>query len=127
MSFTKKRILALLPAALAVLLAACSGGAATTSNPNSTVAAAGEYAGPAPTSADVQAFKVNLWDNIRASNRCGNCHKANGQAPEFARSDDVNQAYTAALQVVNLTEPDQSMMVVKVGGGHNCWLASNQA
>ncbi|HTP39336.1 MAG TPA: LamG-like jellyroll fold domain-containing protein [Steroidobacteraceae bacterium] len=127
MSFCTKRILALAPAALALLLAACSGGAPTTTNPNSTVAAAGEYAGPSPTNADVQAFKVNLWDNIRASNRCGNCHKANGQAPEFARSDDVNQAYTAALQVVNLTEPDQSMMVVKVGGGHNCWLASNQA
>jgi len=37
----------------------------------------------------------------------------------FARSDDVNLAYSAALTVVNLTQPDQSTMVVKVSGGHN--------
>ncbi|MFT3907659.1 MAG: LamG domain-containing protein [Steroidobacteraceae bacterium] len=126
-----KRIIALLPAlcstAVLAMLAACSGGASTTTNPNTAVATAGEYTGPAATSADVQAFKINLWENIRASNRCGNCHKADGQSPMFARSDDVNLAYTAALQVVNLSEPDQSLMVTKVGGGHNCWLASNQA
>jgi hypothetical protein len=85
------------------------------------------YTGPAPASADVEAFKVNLWQNIITPTRCGGCHKAGGQSPEFARSDDVNQAYAAALTVVNLTQPDQSTMVVKVAGGHNCWLASPQA
>lgn len=118
---------ALLPLLALTLLVACSGGAPTTSNPNTTVAAAGDYTGPAASSADVQSFKVNLWDNIRGSNRCGNCHKAAGQSPMFARSDDVNLAYTDALKVVNLSEPDQSEMVTKVGGGHNCWLSSNQA
>jgi concanavalin A-like lectin/glucanase superfamily protein len=116
----------LVPLALLVL-AACSGGAPTTLNPNVAVASASVYTGPAPESADVEAFKVNLWQNINMSSRCGGCHKAGGQSPMFARSDDVNQAYSAALTVVNLTQPSQSTMVVKVGGGHNCWLSSPSA
>jgi hypothetical protein len=116
----------LLPVTL-LALAACSGGAPTTPLVNTTAAAAAVYTGPAPASADVEAFKVNLWQNIDIPTRCGGCHKAGGQTPEFARSDDVNQAYAAALTVVNLTQPDQSTMVIKVGGGHNCWLASPQA
>ena len=113
---------------LGVGLSACSGGAATTATTNAAVGVtANSYAGPAPGSADVQAFKVNLWQNINGTNRCGNCHKVGGQSPMFARADDVNQAYTAALTVVNLAQPDQSRMVIKVGGGHNCWLSSPQA
>src|SRR5579871_3555124 len=110
-------------AALALLatLAACSGGgAATTVNQQSTppTDTADAYTGPAPANADVQAFKINLWQNIRASNRCGGCHHEGGQSPQFARSDDVNLAYQAALPLVNLSAPDQSLMVQKVGGGH---------
>lgn len=111
-----------------VLLAACSGGASTTQNPAaSTAAATNTYSGPAPATADVQSFKVNLWANIKDSGHCGGCHIQNQQSPQFARSDDINQAYQAALTVVNLAQPDQSLMVQKVGGGHNCWLASPQA
>jgi hypothetical protein len=116
-------------AALAGLfaLAACSGGAPTTANPNTQVAAAPTYSGPAPATADVQAFMVNLWTNIKATNRCGGCHTQGGQSPQFARTDDVNLAYQAANTVVNLSQPDQSTMVQKVAGGHNCWLASPSA
>jgi hypothetical protein len=114
-------------AALAVLLVACSGGAKVIGNPPTTVVSTANYNGPAPNSADVQAFSVNLWQNINVANRCGGCHNATGQTPQFARADDVNLAYDAALGVVNLTQPDQSRMVIKVGGGHNCWLSSNQA
>jgi len=111
-------------ASLAVL-AGCSGGAGTQQNPDTNgVAQASSYNGPAPQSADVQAFKNNLWVNIAVSNRCGGCHKAGGQSPQFARSDDVNLAYQAAVQLVNLTDPSQSHLVAKVGGGHNCWLSS---
>ncbi len=118
----------LLLAGLAAVLSACSGGAATTLNGNAaTGVTASSYAGPAPGSADVQAFKVNLWQNINGANRCGTCHKAGGQSPMFARSDDVNLAYNDALTVVNLSQPDQSRMVQKVAGGHNCWLSSAQA
>ena len=93
-----------------------------------TTARRANYNGPAPTTPDVQEFKINLWDNIQANNRCGTCHSdAGGQAPMFARRDDINLAYAAANGVVTLTSPQDSTMVSKVGGGHNCWLASNAA
>ena len=112
----------------AAALAACSGGGAqTVQNPITQAPPVADYTGPAPQNADVQAFKLNLWENIKAGNRCGGCHTAGGQTPQFARNDDVNQAYTAANTVVNLSQPDQSRMVIKVGGGHNCWLASASA
>jgi hypothetical protein len=117
----------LLLVSLVLALSACSGGAATTPNPNPQTVTSASYAGPAPATADVQAFRINLWQNINSSSRCGNCHKAGGQSPMFARSDDVNLAYNDALGVVNLAQPDQSRMVIKVAGGHNCWLASAQA
>jgi hypothetical protein len=118
----------LLAAMTALLLGACSGGAPTTQSPNlQATAQIDTYSGPPPGSADVQAFETNLWVNISPSSRCGNCHKAGGQSPMFARSDDINQAYSAALTVVNLSQPDTSLMVQKVAGGHNCWLSSPQA
>ena len=114
--------------ALAAVLTACSGGGApTVENPVTSAPPVADYTGPAPSNADVQAFKLNLWENIKASNRCGGCHTANGQSPQFARNDDVNAAYQAANTVVNLAQPDQSRMVLKVAGGHNCWLASASA
>jgi cytochrome c553 len=116
-------------AALAVaVLAGCSGGgAATTENPVTQAPPVTDYVGPAAANADVQAFRINLWENIKANNRCGSCHGAGGQTPQFARNDDVNLAYQAANTVVNLSQPDQSRMVQKVGGGHNCWLQSPAA
>jgi mono/diheme cytochrome c family protein len=110
-------------------LAACSGGASTEQNADTTAAGtlAFNYVGVAPNSTDVQAFKNEFWVNIVPAARCGGCHNANGQSPNFARTDDVNLAYQAALQVVNLSQPDQSRIVSKVAGGHNCWTSSNSA
>jgi len=51
------------------------------------------YSGPAAANADVLSFQTNLWVNISGSDRCGGCHQAGGQAPLFARSDDVRLAY----------------------------------
>jgi hypothetical protein len=110
------------------VLAACSGGGpGTVQNPVTSAPPVADYNGPPAQNADVQAFKLNLWQNIKDNNRCGGCHNAGGQTPQFARNDDINAAYTAANTVVNLTQPDQSRMVLKVGGGHNCWLASASA
>ncbi|HVP33142.1 MAG TPA: LamG domain-containing protein [Steroidobacteraceae bacterium] len=116
-------------AALLAVLAACSssGGAPTTVNPPAPTSTTQAYAGPPAQNADIQAFQVNLWQNIIPSNRCGGCHHQGGQSPMFARSDDVNQAYQAALPLVNLTNPSQSTLVLKVGGGHNCWVADPSA
>ena len=113
--------------ALAVLSACGGGGAETVQNPITVGSAPASYSGPPPATDDVQAFKVNVWDNLKATNRCGQCHNANGQAPQFVRQDDVNLAYAAANTVVTLSSPRDSRMVSKVAGGHNCWLASNDA
>jgi hypothetical protein len=125
------RILGLLTLAASLALAACGGGgggdsALPVGAPTSSVDA---YTGPAPATADVQAFEVNLWNNIRGQNRCGQCHNATtpAQMPNFARSDNVNLAYAEANTVVNLAQPSTSTMVVKVSGGHNCWLADPSA
>jgi hypothetical protein len=108
-------------------LAACSGGAQTSQNPVTSAPTVSDYRGPAPSTADVQSFRINLWENIKATNRCGGCHNPTGETLKFARSDDVNLAYADATRIVTLTQPDQSRMVLKVAGGHNCWLSSNQA
>ncbi|HWZ64006.1 MAG TPA: LamG domain-containing protein [Steroidobacteraceae bacterium] len=110
-------------------LAACSssGGAPTTVNQQQTTSSTQSYTGPPAQNADIQAFQVNLWQNIIPSNRCGGCHHQGGQSPMFARSDDVNQAYAAALPLVNLTNPSQSTLVLRVGGGHNCWVSDPSA
>jgi len=113
--------------AIAAIFAACSGGAPTQQNPITTPPTVQTYSGPPAQTADVAAFQIALWEKIRPTNRCGGCHVAGGQPPQFARADDINQAYEAANTVVNLQQPDQSRMVIKVGGGHNCWLASNSA
>src|SRR6185503_8443460 len=110
-----------------VVLGACGGGADTVQNPAGPGGATATYTGPPPATADVQAFKLNVWDNLKATNRCGQCHVAGGQTPQFVRQDDVNLAYEAANTVVTLSSPQDSQMVLKVGGGHNCWLASNEA
>lgn len=112
----------------AVLLAACGGGAATVDNPVTSITPPVTYQGPPPATEDVQAFKLNLWDNVQVSNRCGGCHNEDfGQTPLFARHDDVNLAYEAANTVADLGQPSDSRLVSKVGSGHNCWLSDAQA
>jgi len=113
--------------AAAAVLSGCGGGAETTANPVTTPATPAAYTGPAPATADVQAFRINVWDNLKAANRCGQCHGQGGQSPQFVRQDDVNLAYAAANAVVNLGTPRDSRLVTKVAGGHNCWLASPAA
>ena len=130
-SYRVTRILGLIAAlGASVLLAACgAGSASTTANPQSSpvTVSAQAYSGAAPASADVEAFMVNLWNNIQGADRCGACHIQGNQSPMFARSDDINLAYQAAQTVVDLGKPSNSKIVAKVGGGHHCWLASNQA
>lgn len=128
MKLSQLGMLCVMAASLA--LSACGGGGApVTANPVVPVTAGSDYTGPAPSTADVQAFKINFWDNVRSTNRCGQCHNATSpaQMPNFARNDDVNLAYTQANTVVNLTDPGLSRIVAKVSGGHNCWLADPSA
>ena len=116
---------------LVTALAACSSGsngpATSVQQATTGTSTANAYTGPAAATADVTAFQINFWQNIRVSNRCGGCHHEGGQSPMFARSDDVNLAYQAALPLVDLSNPSQSTFVLKVGGGHNCWVADPNA
>ena len=121
------KIAAVLAAVTAV--AACTTGGPSTVQTQATTpgATASNYTGPAPANADVQSFKINLWENIRTSDKCGGCHHEGGQSPMFARSDDVNLAYQAANPLVNFAQPDQSELVLRVASGHNCWVADPSA
>jgi hypothetical protein len=125
------RITGLAALAASIALSACGGaGAPTTTNPApSQTVTADQYTGPPAATADVTAFQINFWQNVRVQNRCGQCHNATSpaQMPNFARSDDVNLAYAQANTVVNLATPSTSLIVTKVSGGHNCWLADNGA
>jgi hypothetical protein len=55
---------------------------------------------------------------------CANCHSPSAsspQAPFFARQD-IEQAYIAAQQVINIDNPEQSRLVIRLGSEfHNCW------
>ncbi len=117
----------MLAGAALLALGGCGGGADVTQNPNVASPGVATYNGPAPLTADIQSFMTALWQNVRPDNRCGTCHEAGGQAPMFAREDDVNLAYEAANTVVNLADPGASQMVAKVSGGHHCWLGSDSA
>lgn len=86
-----------------------------------------EYTGPAPSTGDIQKYKTALWDNISTTDKCGACHTEGNQAPYFANRNNVNDAYTATTPLVNLIRPQDSRLVEKISGGHNCWLGSNQA
>ncbi len=111
-----------------VVLVACGGGAPTTDNPITSVTPPSTYNGPPPQTADIQSFKLNVWDNIQATNRCGSCHAQGGQGNGyFVRNDDINIAYEAANLVADLDLPSNSLLVSRMSSGHNCWLTDDQA
>ena len=83
-----------------------------------------DYIGPTALDDDTIRFKENVWDSLRASNRCGNCHDQDSNNLAFVRSDNINLAYDAALTIVNRTDLENSEMLTKVAGGHNCWEAN---
>jgi len=108
-----------------LFLAGCNSGESTEALPNTgdgsnTVG----YSGPAPATDDVLNFKRSVWDELSGQNKCGACHNAGGQSPQFVHEGDINIAYAQANTIVNLSDPSQSQMVTKVAGGHNCWTTS---
>jgi hypothetical protein len=72
------------------------------------------------------------WPGVYAllNQHCSGCHQTNSataQSPFFA-SDDVNEAYLAAIPKMNVNTPEQSRFVVRLGQeNHNCWSASCSA
>jgi len=117
---------------LASLLSACGvdSGVDSQSNPDTeNTQGTSSYAGPAPETSEVQAYKLNVWDNLVISGRCAGCHNSltGNQQPLFADMANVNTAYANAVDLVNLDDPALSPLVTKVAGGHNCWLTSDAA
>lgn len=107
--------------ALSVFLAACDG-PTTVANPFQDSGEPINNSPPAATE-DVRLFEVNVWNNLKAENRCGQCHYEGdgGQSPAFAEPSDVNIAYSNAVPLVNLQDPAQSRLVTKLESGHICW------
>lgn len=112
---------------LMLTLAGCRGVSTEPNQQAASNALPPSYTGPAAVSNDVRAFQTQVWDNLKANNRCGSCHIEGGQTPGFVRQDDINAAYNQALTVVNRTTPADSRLVTKVAAGHNCWLSSSSA
>lgn len=115
-----------IPALIAGVLSACSGGSGqgVQQNVPPDLEEGGSgivYNGPAPATDDVQNFKVSLWDNLAGSDRCGGCHVVGGESPQFVRADDINLAYAAVNDYVDLSAPVLSALVAQVADGHNCW------
>ena len=92
------------------------------------------YAGPVPQTAEIQNFKTYFWDPITGQgaeeDKCSTCHSENGSAPsKFARTDDVNLAFSVAASgvagnnnpLIDLVNPENSEVVIRVANGHNCW------
>lgn len=128
MNLQKLNVKSYFVAALVAGLAACSGGSGEGVQESPPPPAEGGdggvvYNGPVASTDDVQNFKLNVWDNLAGTDRCGSCHVQDGQVPSFVRSDDVNLAYAEANNIVNIESPSESRMVTKVAEGHNCWVA----
>ncbi len=124
----------------AVALSACGGGAETESNQNGgSGSAATTSLITNSSSADVIAFEKHVWQNLFSQSRCGRCHAAGGQDPQFVHTSNIETAHAAALsfvngvQVANLASPAESRMVTIIENGHKqvngksqaCWLASD--
>ncbi|MCP4765969.1 MAG: LamG domain-containing protein [Gammaproteobacteria bacterium] len=111
------------------LLTACGGSSGTEDNPN-LKSADDSYTGPPASTADTRSFQLNFWEYMRKDNRCGQCH-GDSQSPTFVNSTDVNKAYSEAIKYVNLQNPQDSRIVIKVSDkktdGHHCWLTSLDA
>ncbi len=115
---------ALLSALLLTGLTACENTAQTIQNPFSGNAP-DVNSGPPAATEDVRRFEVSVWNNLKAENRCGQCHTQDSdqaQEPFFMERSDVNIAYSHAVPLVNLQDPPLSRLVTKVAEGHNCWL-----
>ncbi len=114
---------------LTLALAGCIESVTTETTPQNNTEVK-SYTGPVAANADVLGFQNNVWDNLKANNRCGSCHGTGGRTPTFVRDDDVNLAYNDAMSYINLVAPDESRLATKVAtlpDGHNCWLDSPTA
>ena len=120
MSKLRQLLFVIIQLSIATAMMSCGGGTETVANPFTGGTGTAISNMPAAND-DVRAFEINLWNNLKTENRCGQCHGV-GQVPAFVDLGDVNTAYTKALPLVDLENPVASRLVTKVGSGHHCWL-----
>ena len=120
--------------ALTVVLSACSGGSGSSDSQRADVASTNNqeatfvYQGAAPADAEIQAFRVEFFDNLVTNDRCGSCHSVDGIGGlDFVNQEDVNDAWRHASTVVNLDDPGASAIVAQVASGHECWRGAASA
>jgi hypothetical protein len=116
-----------LAAGALLVLAGCGGGGTTERlPPTGGNPLPSNYSGPPPATDQTLAFMNSIWTNVRASGvaGCGSCHNST-QSPFFAREDDINLAFSAALPLLNSDQPSDSGLVQKLATGHNCWLGTS--
>ncbi|HWV14772.1 MAG TPA: LamG domain-containing protein [Cellvibrio sp.] len=126
---SSRRLISFSLLSLSIFLSACGSGSSAKNNPKPNTSGGTSsddftYKGQKPAAnEDVLKFQNNLWINLAREDRCGGCHTASGQAPQFARGDDINLAYEAVISngLITLAHPAQSRIVNKVSKGHNCW------
>jgi hypothetical protein len=80
------------------------------------------YTGPQPINVDVQAYMDTVWNELIPVSQCDNCHntEAANIYPYFLDTRDINAAYSQALPFVDFNSPADSLLVTKIGNGHNC-------
>ncbi len=126
-----------------LLLVACAGdsGEQNDSNPNTgngLESSSVTYVGAEALTDETQNFREFFWEPITgqtgASISCSNCHDIDGDgASKFARLDDVNMAFSIAASgnaengnpLVDLDNPENSEVVIRVSNGHHCWTSDN--
>ncbi len=74
---------------------------------------------------DTALFEAHLWRDDRLKLYCSGCHSsdaATAQQPYFADRLSVEAAYEAVKPKINLDEPGNSRLVIRVRDEfHNCW------
>ncbi len=130
--FLKANKLAFAVVVLAVLNACSSGsgsdnsGAGVSSSTNNGGSGGLDYQGPLSSTPAVEQFQEFFWRPMINSSdiTCTECHQQDGDGTGwFVRDDDVNLAYAAAFDRVDLSLPANSLLVQRVSSGHGCWLS----
>ena len=115
---------------LAVALAACSAGGGPRRHCQPADRAPprpSAYTGPAPANADVLAFQINLWQNIIRSGSLRRLPPRRRPVAAVRALGRREPRLPGGAAAGEPHQPGQSTLVLKVGSGHNCWVADPSA
>lgn len=77
-----------------------------------------------PANEKVQSFRETVWTALAPVERCGGCHAEDGLAPDtlwFVERNDINDAYSDVLPLIDEENTAESLLVTHVRNGHNPW------